>query len=114
VVGEKHYETAVRAQTALNKAESLERMVALVGESELSPENQLLYKRAKKIKNFMTQSFYVAEEQTGRKGEFVPLADTVSGAAAILDGKLDQVSDEKLLYIGKIDEAMAKGGENEY
>jgi F-type H+-transporting ATPase subunit beta len=114
IVGEEHYETAVRAQMTLNKAESLERMVALVGESELSPENQLLYKRAKKIKNFMTQSFYVAEEQTGRKGEFVPLADTISAVAAILDGKVDQVSDEKLLYIGRIEEAVTKGGESEY
>jgi F-type H+-transporting ATPase subunit beta len=110
IVGRDHYDVAVKAQSILNKAESLERMVALVGESELSPENQLLYKRAKKIQNFMTQDFYSAEEQTGSKGVFVPLADTLSGVVAIMEGKIDQVSDEKLMNIGKIDEALGRGG----
>lgn len=113
IVGKDHYETAVRAQSTLNKAESLERMVDLVGESELSPENQLLYKRAKKIKNFMTQGFFVAENQTGRKGTFVALADTIAGVAAILDGKMDQVSDDRFLYIGKISESTQEAGRNE-
>lgn len=106
IIGEDHYNTVVRTQGLLNKAQSLDRMVALVGESELSPENQLLYKRSKKIKNFMTQSFFVAEEQTGRKGSFVPLKSTLDGVKSILDGKLDQVSDNKLMYIGKIEEAL--------
>ena len=88
------------AQVMLKKAESLERMVSLVGESELSPENQLLYKRAKKLKNFMTQNFFVAEDQSARPGVYVPIADTVSGVAAIISGKYDQVPDEKFLFIG--------------
>lgn len=108
VVGQKHYETAVRAQVLLNKSQSLERMVALVGESELSPENQLVYKRAEKIKNFMTQSFFVAEEQTGRKGTFVPLADTIEGVAQILEGRVDQIPEEKLKYIGKLSEVIVQ------
>ena len=105
VVGQRHYETVVGAQIMLKKAESLERMVALVGESELSPENQLLYKRAKKLKNFMTQSFYVAEEQTGRKGVYVPLKDTVEGVAAIITGKYDQIPDTRFMFIGRAEEA---------
>jgi F-type H+-transporting ATPase subunit beta len=80
----------------------------LVGESELSPENQLVYKRAEKIKNFMTQSFFVAEEQTGRPGVFVPLIDTIAGVTAILEGKVDQLQEEKLKYIGKLDEVTKK------
>jgi F-type H+/Na+-transporting ATPase subunit beta len=106
-VGEEHYSTAIQAQATLNKAESLERMVALVGESELSPGNQLLYKRAKKIKNFMTQSFFVAEEQTGRKGTFVPIKDTISGVKSIMQGLVDQIPEEKFLYIGKMEDAVA-------
>jgi F-type H+/Na+-transporting ATPase subunit beta len=104
IVGADHYETAIRAQVMLKKADSLERMVALVGESELSPENQLLYKRAKKLKNFMTQNFFVAEDQSGRPGVYVQLADTVSGVAAIISGKYDQVPDEKFLFIGSVRE----------
>lgn len=105
VVGQAHYDAAVRAQVTLNKAESLERMVALVGESELSAENQLLYRRSKKIKNFMTQNFFVAEEQTGRKGAFVKLSDTISGVSQILEGRYDQVPEDKFLYIGRAEEA---------
>lgn len=100
VVGDLHYQTVVKAQVMLKKAEGLERMVALVGESELSPENQLLWKRVKKLRNFMTQCFHVAAEQTGRPGEFVALKDTVTGVADIINGKFDQVPEEKFLYIG--------------
>jgi len=106
IVGQQHYEVAVKSQILLNKAQSLERMVALVGESELSPENQLIYKRSEKIKNFMTQSFFVAEEQTGRPGVYVSLKDTIKGVTAILEGKVDQLPEEKLRYIGGIDQVV--------
>jgi F-type H+/Na+-transporting ATPase subunit beta len=109
VVGQVHYETAIKAQVTLKKAESLDRMVALVGESELSPENQLLYRRAKKIKNFMTQPFFVAEEQSGRPGVFVPLQDTIKGVADILAGKYDQVMEDKFMFIGKAEESLKNG-----
>ena len=107
VVGQTHYEMAIAAQAILKKAEGLERMVSLVGEAELSAENKLLYKRAKKIKNYMTQSFFVAEQQTGRKGQFVPIKTVVKDVADILGGKHDQVPDEKFLYIGAAAEVTA-------
>lgn len=103
-VGKLHYETVIMAQSMLKKAESLERMVSLVGEAELSPENQLLYRRVKKLKNFMTQSFFVAEEQTGRAGKYVPLTTTVQDTHDILTGKYDQVGEDKFLYIGSAKE----------
>ena len=101
-VGEEHYQALLKSQELLKKAESLERMVALVGESELSEENRVLYRRARRLINYMTQPFFVAEEQTGRKGEFVKLKETVEDVQKILDGKLDKTDEEKLLYIGKI------------
>ena len=104
LVGQKHYDTVIMAQGMLKKSESLERMVALVGEAELSPENQLLYKRVKKLKNYMTQAFFVAEDQTGRKGQYVKVEDTVNDVADILAGKYDQVSEDKFLYIGSAKE----------
>ena len=100
VVGKQHYQTATRAQAMMKLADGLERMVALVGESELSAENQLLFKRARKIKNFMTQAFFVAAMQTGRPGQFVPVTDTVTDVANIMEGKFDSVPEEKFLYIG--------------
>lgn len=98
-VGEKHYQTALACESLLKKAVSLERIVSLVGESELSPEDQLAFGRAKKVRNFMTQSFFVAEGQTGRTGVYVPLKTTIDDLSDILSGKYDDVPDEKFLYV---------------
>lgn len=98
-MGERHYKAAVAAQAMLKRAESLERMVRLVGESELSAENQSLYKRSKKLRNYMTQNFFVAEARTGRKGQYVPIASVVSDVEEILAGRYGQIPDDKFLYI---------------
>lgn len=101
-LGSDHYEAAMKAQQVLKKAESLDRMVSLVGESELTPENQLIFKRAKKIKNFMTQNFFSAETQTGKPGVYVPLTESLEGLKGILAGRYDQVNEDKFLYIGGV------------
>jgi len=100
-VSSKHYFVANTAKSLLKKAELLERIVSLVGESELSDEDRIMYQRANKIKNFMTQNFFVTEAQTGRKGEYVSVEDTVNDVKDILDGKYDNISEDKFLFIGK-------------
>ena len=102
--GEKHYQTSREAEALLKKALALDRVVSLVGESELSLEDKITYARAKKLRNFMTQSLFVVEDQTGRKGQYVPLKTTVEDVQSILAGKLDEVPAEKLLYIGSTKE----------
>lgn len=103
-VGETHYNVVLNSQNLLKQAASLERIVSLVGESELSAEDRTVYERAKKLRNFMTQSFFVAEAQTGRKGVFVPREVVVADVNAILNGKCDDISDEKFMFIGSIKE----------
>lgn len=100
VVGDMHYETALRAKSILKQAESLERIVSLVGESELTGEDQLVFRRARKIRNFMTQRFFVAENQTGQVGVYVPVQTGISDLRAIIDGKYDHVPEEKFRFIG--------------
>lgn len=95
-----HYYTATKAKSMLKKAESLERIVSLVGESELSEEDRITYQRSKKLINYMTQNFFVAANQTGKPGVYVPLNDTVVVVRDIMDGKYDDVSEDKFLYIG--------------
>lgn len=104
-VGVNHYYTALEAKSLIKKSASLERIVSLVGESELSQEDQTIYKRAQKLRNFMTQNFFVAEEQTNRPGSFVPITKTVEGVQRILKGEFDDLPDNKFLFIGGIDEA---------
>lgn len=99
IVGEEHYQTALSAQSLLKKAIEMDRIVSLVGLAELAPSDQQLYKRAKKLQNFMTQSFFVVEKQSGRKGSYVPRKTTVTDVKDILAGKYDQVDEEKFLFI---------------
>lgn len=107
-VGDEHYQTALDAQTLLKKATSLERIVSLIGESELSSEDQTLYRRSKMLKNYMTQSFTVVEAQTEKKGVYVPLKDTVADVKAILEGKVDALEPEDLSFIGSLKEVEQK------
>jgi F-type H+-transporting ATPase subunit beta len=95
-----HYWTATEAKSLLKKAELLERIVSLVGESELSEEDRILYQRAKKIRNYMTQDFFVASSQTGKPGVYIPIETTVGDVKDILLGKYDNVSEDKFMYIG--------------
>lgn len=104
IVGELHYQVVLRAQSLLKQAISLERIVSLVGESELSAQDRIIYERAKKLRNFMTQSFFVAEKQTGRKGFYADRKTTVSDVNAILNGQYDNVTDQKFMYIGSVKE----------
>lgn len=103
-VSGEHSVVALQAASLLKKGISLERIVSLVGESELSAEDQLTFTRAKKLRNFMTQSFFVAENQTGRKGAYVTLKDTIADVLTIISGKYDTVSEEKFMYIGSLRE----------
>ncbi len=113
LVGELHSQTVPHAQNLLKEAVELERIVSLVGEAELSSEDKLKYKRSLKLKNYMTQSFYVAQTQTGRPGVYVPRLTAVSDVNDIINGKYDEVSEEKFLFIGEAKElSVDKQGSN--
>jgi F-type H+/Na+-transporting ATPase subunit beta len=105
-VGRAHYTAAIEALRLLKKAVELDRIVSLVGISELSANDQLVYTRAQKLTNFMTQSFFVVENQTGRKGKYVRVPETIKGVMAILNGEVDSTPVEDLLFIGGIDDVI--------
>lgn len=105
VAGIAHYATALKAQSLLKQAVSLDHIVSLVGESELSKTDQVSYKRAKILRNYMSQSFFVAASQTGREGKYVPLKQTIKDVNDILAGTYDTVNEEKFMYIGIAREA---------
>ena len=104
IVGDMHYETALNAKAVIKQAESLERIVSLVGESELSAEDQLSFRRARKIRNYMTQNFFVAESQRGQKGAYVNLRTAIEDLRGIIAGKFDHVPEEKFRFIGSLSE----------
>ncbi|KKQ51418.1 MAG: ATP synthase subunit beta [Candidatus Woesebacteria bacterium GW2011_GWB1_39_10b] len=104
IVGDYHYEVVIKAKSFLKQAESLERIVSLVGESELSGEDQLSYKRARKIKNFLTQRFFVAAAQSGKEGKFVALKTALEDLNGIIEGKFDHIASEKFMFTGSVAE----------
>ena len=99
IVGQQHYETAIEAVEILNQYKQLVRIVSIVGEEELSQENQARYQRARKILNYMTQAFLSTSTETGRKGVTVPRQTVVDDVRAILDGEMDTIPAENFLYI---------------
>lgn len=107
-VGAKHYNALIGAQNLIKKAVSLERVVSLIGESELSAADQLIYKRSHILKNYMTQNFHVTEGQTGKKGFYVTLAETVNDVDQILSGRYDDVPAETFLNIGSLKDLLKK------
>jgi hypothetical protein len=105
IVGIDHYEAATKAIEMLQNYQRISRIVAIVGEAELSPYDQLVYQRAKKLVNYMTQPFFTTQSQTGKKGVTVTREQTIRDVQMIITGKLDAVPAEKFLYIGSIEEA---------
>lgn len=103
-VGKEHYDAFISAKKLLEKSMSLQRIVSLVGEQELSLENQVLYKRAEILRNFMTQDIFQNTSAGDTKTTFVKREDTISAVRKILAGRCDGIPPEKFSFIGKIDE----------
>lgn len=102
IIGNEHYEVAIQFQKMLSQYNSLSHIVAIVGESELSAADRLLYQRTKKIINFLTQPFFMTEAQSGKRGVYVSRAQAVADIRMIISGKMDQIPEEKFLYVGNI------------
>ena len=108
IVGEEHYVVARRVQELLQKYNSLQDIIAILGMDELSEEDRIVVSRARKVQRFLSQPFHVAEVFTGIKGTFVKLEDTIKGFKEILDGKYDDLPEAAFYMVGTIEEAVAK------
>jgi len=87
IVGERHYKLAERVQAIMQKYDSLKNIIAIVGENELSPADRADYQNAKKLIQFFSQDFSVAEKFSGHPGEYYTLEETLTGIEAILAGE---------------------------
>ncbi|WP_027122000.1 F0F1 ATP synthase subunit beta [[Mycoplasma] imitans] len=108
VVGIQHYQTARKVQMILQKFLELQDIIAILGIDELSEEDKLTVSRARKIRNFLSQPFFVAEKFSGNKGKYVPISETIKGFSEIVEGKHDDVPEQAFFYVGTIDEAIDK------
>ena len=108
IVGEEHYAVARGVQQVLQRYRELQDIIAIMGMDELSDEDKQAVFRARKIQNYLSQSFSVAEQFTGIPGKYVPLKETLRGFRMILDGECDDLPESAFLFVGSIDEAFEK------
>jgi len=104
IIGERHYRANLETQRLLKESVNLEKIASLIGEAELSQENQKVFKRAQIIKNFMTQKFVTASGKANEKSSYVSRDRTVQDMEAILEGKYDKIPPEKFRYIMTLDD----------
>ena len=113
VVGQEHYEVARAVQGILQRYKELQDIIAIMGMDELSDEDKLIVARARKVQRFLSQPFFVAEQFTGYQGKYVPLKETIRGFKEIIEGKHDDLPESAFLFVGSIDEAVAKAKKGE-
>ena len=104
VVGDEHYRVAMAVQEALQAYTDLQDIIAILGMDELSDDQRKTVQRARKIQQFLSQSFHVAEQFTGNPGVYIKVADTVRSFAAIVDGECDDIPEQCFRFAGDIDD----------
>ncbi|HAB61900.1 MAG TPA: F0F1 ATP synthase subunit beta [Lachnospiraceae bacterium] len=108
IVGEDHYKVARGVQEILQKYKELQDIIAILGMDELSEEEKLIVSRARKVQRFLSQPFNVAEQFTGLKGKYVPIAETIQGFKEIIEGKHDEIPESYFLNAGNIDDVLTR------
>ena len=95
-------------QGLLQRYKDLQDIIAILGIDELSEEDKIIVARARKIQRFLSQPFFVAEQFTGLKGKYVPIAETVRSFKEVLEGKHDDLPEQAFYLVGGIDEVIEK------
>ncbi len=113
IVGNEHYTVATRVQLVLQRFNDLQDIIAILGMDELSEEDKLIVNRARRIRNFLSQPMFVAEQFTGQPGVFTPRDETIASFKALLDGELDHLPEQAFYMVGGAEEVMAKAKELE-
>lgn len=109
VIGDLHYNTALRVKELLQRYKELQDIIAILGMDELSETDKLIVHRARRVQRFLSQPFHVAEVFTGMKGVWVSIEDTIKGFNTIMDGVVDQYPETAFNMVGTIEEAIEKG-----
>lgn len=108
IIGKEHYEVARQVQQILQRFKELQDIIAILGMDELSEEDKVIVARARRIRNFLSQPFFVADVFNNIKGVFVPVSETVRSFKEILEGKYDDLPEQAFLYVGTIEDAVKK------
>ena len=108
VIGQEHYETAREVQKILQRYKELQDIIAILGMDELGEDDRKIVNRARRIRNFLSQPFAVAEQFSGLEGKYVPVKDTVRSFREILAGKYDDLPEAAFMSVGTIEDVVEK------
>lgn len=108
ILGQEHYDVAKNCKEILQHYKDLQDIINILGMDELSDEDKIVVRRARRIQRFFSQPFHVAEQFTGYKGKYVKLADTIRGFKGIINGEYDDLPESAFMYVGTIEEAVEK------
>lgn len=111
VVGQRHYDVARGVQNILQRYKELQDIIAILGMDELSDEDKKIVNRARRVRNFLSQPFNVAEVFSGIKGQYVPLEDTIDSFERILIGEFDDLPEQAFMMVGTVEQAVQKAKE---
>ena len=109
IVGEEHYNCAQKVIEILQRYNELQDIIAILGMDELSEEDKLIVRRARRVQRFLSQPFHVAEQFTGIPGKLVSIEDTIKGFNMIIEGEVDKYPEASFMLVGTIEEAIEKG-----
>jgi len=106
ILGQEHYDVAKNCKEILQHYKDLQDIINILGMDELSDDDKIVVRRARRIQRFFSQPFHVAEAFTGKPGKYVKLEDTIRGFKGIIDGKYDDLPESAFMYVGTIEEAV--------
>jgi F-type H+-transporting ATPase subunit beta len=111
ILGDEHYSVAQQVKGTLQRYRDLQDIIAILGMDELSEEDKQTVQRARKLERFLSQPFHVAEQFTGLKGKYVPLADTIRSFKEVVEGKHDDLPEQAFYMQGDIEDVKKKADE---
>jgi len=112
-VGQEHYDVAREVLRILQRYQELQDIIALLGIDELSEEDQVTVKRARRIERFLSHPMFVAEQFTGQPGVFVSLEETIASFKALTEGKYDNFPEQAFFMVGGVEDVEKKAKELE-
>jgi F-type H+/Na+-transporting ATPase subunit beta len=112
-VGQEHYDVAREVLRILQRYQELQDIIALLGIDELSEEDQVTVRRARRIERFLSHPMFVAEQFTGQPGVFVPLSETIASFKALTEGKYDNLPEQAFFMVGGVEDLEKKAQELE-
>ncbi|MBR3356265.1 MAG: F0F1 ATP synthase subunit beta [Solobacterium sp.] len=108
VLGEEHYEVARQVQQILQRYKELQDIIAILGMEELGEDDKKIVARARRVRNFLSQPFSVAEQFSGIPGVYVPVKETVRSFKEILEGKYDDLPEQAFMSVGTVEDVIKK------